>query len=96
MLQEIYNFLAISLERRQKPLILNTVTKKKLSFDQNLTPQTFFEKYVGVNLHDYVSIINAPTEDKPFNKTYTVEMLGNVVGGKEVKYLNVEMAAFKN
>ena len=41
-------------------------------------------------------IINAPTEDKPFNKTYTVEMLGNVVGGKEVKYLNVEMAAFKN
>ena len=72
------------------------MTKKKLSFDQNLTPQTFFEKYVGVNLHDYVSIINAPTEDKPFNKTYTVEMLGNVVGGKEVKYLNVEMAAFKN
>ncbi|MGC3161656.1 C1 family peptidase, partial [Enterococcus faecalis] len=61
----------------------------------NLTPQTFFEKYVGVNLHEYVSIINAPTEDKPFNKTYTVEMLGNVVGGKVVKYLNVEMAAFK-
>ena len=63
--------------------------------DQNLTPQTFFEKYVGVNLHDYVSIINAPTEDKPFNKTYTVEMLGNVVGGKEVKYLNVEMVLSK-
>lgn len=72
------------------------MTKKNYHLDQNLTPQTFFEKYVGVNLHDYVSIINAPTEDKPFNKTYTVEMLGNVVGGKEVKYLNVEMAAFKN
>ncbi|MCC9082227.1 hypothetical protein LOS20_09745 [Enterococcus faecium] len=41
-------------------------------------------------------MINAPTKDKPFNRSYTVEMLGNVVGGKEVKYLNVDMETFKN
>lgn len=40
-------------------------------------------------------MINAPTKDKPYNQTYTVEMLGNVVGGKDVKYINVDMTTFK-
>ncbi|MCP6717163.1 aminopeptidase, partial [Klebsiella pneumoniae] len=68
---------------------------KQYHIDQNLTPQSFFEKYVGWNLDDYVSIINAPTDDKPYNHTYTIEMLGNVLGGREVKHLNVSMADFK-
>jgi bleomycin hydrolase len=59
--------------------------------DLNITPLQFYEKYVGVRLDDYVSIINAPTKDKPFNKTYTVKYLGNVKGGKDVLYLNVEI-----
>ncbi|WP_461240757.1 C1 family peptidase [Paucilactobacillus sp. N302-9] len=63
--------------------------------EQNLTPQTFFKKYVGWNLDDYVSIINAPTDDKPYNQTYTVDMLGNVVGGREVKHLNLAIDDFK-
>ncbi|MCP6646033.1 C1 family peptidase, partial [Klebsiella pneumoniae] len=37
--------------------------KKQYHIDQNLTPQSFFEKYVGWNLDDCVSIINAPTDD---------------------------------
>ncbi|WP_056952828.1 aminopeptidase C, partial [Lactiplantibacillus pentosus] len=69
--------------------------KKQYHIDQNLTPQSFFEKYVGWNLDDYVSIINAPTDDKPYNHTYTIEMLGNVLGGREVEHLNVSMADFK-
>ena len=36
-------------------------------------------------------MIHAPTKDKPFHKTFTVRMLGNVVGGKPVKYLNLTM-----
>ena len=50
---------------------------------------------MGWNLDDYVSIINAPTADKPFNKTYTIEMLGNVVNGRPVKHLNLTMKDFK-
>ncbi|WP_047998919.1 aminopeptidase C [Lactiplantibacillus herbarum] len=68
---------------------------KQYHIEQNLTPQSFFEKYIGWNLDDYVSVINAPTDDKPYNHTYTVEMLGNVLGGREVKHLNVTMADFK-
>ena len=62
---------------------------------ENLTPQTFYKQFVGLDLDQYVSIINAPTADKPYNRSYTVEMLGNVVGGTPVKYLNVEMDTFK-
>ncbi len=95
-LQEIYNFLAISLGN--PPTIFDFEYRdedKNYHIDRQLSPQTFYEKYIGVNLDNYVSIINAPTQDKPFNRSYTVELLGNVVGGKQVKYLNVDMETFK-
>lgn len=68
---------------------------KNYHIDRNLIPQTFYEKYVGWQLADYVSIINSPTDDKPYNHLYTVEMLGNVVGGREVRHLNLDIDTFK-
>lgn len=59
--------------------------------DKDLTPQTFFKKYVNLDLENYVSLINSPTDDKPYEKTYTVDMLGNVVGGRQIKHLNLSM-----
>lgn len=55
------------------------------------TPLDFYKEYTDNALDNYVSIINAPTEDKQFNKTYTVEMVNNVIGGKEIQHLNVSM-----
>ena len=96
MLEEIYRFLATSLGTPPTTFDFEYRDEEKnYHLDQELTPQTFYDKYVGVDLNDYISVINAPTADKPYNKTYTVEMLGNVVGGKEVKYLNVAMDQFK-
>ena len=60
-----------------------------------LTPLSFKEKYIGNRLNDYVSLINAPTKDKPFNKSYTIKYLGNVAGGKIVTHLNLEMKRLK-
>ncbi|MCO5496224.1 aminopeptidase C [Enterococcus innesii] len=96
MLEDIYRFLATSLGTPPETFDFEYRDEdKNYHIDRNLTPQSFYEKYVGVDLDDYVSIINAPTADKPYNQSYTVEMLGNVVGGKEVKYLNVDMSTFK-
>ncbi|MDK4451554.1 aminopeptidase C [Enterococcus casseliflavus] len=96
MLEDIYRFLATSLGTPPETFDFEYRDEdKNYHIDRNLTPQSFYEKYVGVHLDDYVSIINAPTADKPYNQSYTVEMLGNVVGGKEVKYLNVDMPTFK-
>ena len=58
--------------------------------DSDLTPVGFYHKYFGEGyLGDFVSVINAPTSDKPFGRTYTVRYLGNVVGGRPVTYLNL-------
>ena len=62
--------------------------------DRGLTPVSFYEKYIGLALEDYVSIIHAPTQDKPFGQTYTVKYLGNVVEGS-VRHLNLPMEQVK-
>ena len=67
----------------------------KFHLETGFNPMSFKDKYIGNQLDNYVSIINAPTKDKPFNKTYTIKYLGNVVGGKIVTHLNVEMKRLK-
>ncbi|MDF7672667.1 aminopeptidase C [Lactobacillus sp. ESL0701] len=63
--------------------------------DAAITPKKFFDKYVGMNLEDHVSTINAPTSDKPYHKVFSVEYLGNVVGGRQVRHLNLKIAEMK-
>ena len=63
--------------------------------EKGFTPLSFKEKYLGNELDNFVSLINAPTKDKPFGKTFTVAYLGNVVGGKDVTHLNVTMDRMK-
>ena len=67
----------------------------KYHLEKGFTPLSFKEKYLGNILDDFVSLINAPTRSKPFNKIYTVKYLGNVVGGKDVTHLNVSMDRMK-
>ncbi len=69
--------------------------EKAYHLEKELTPVEFFNKYIGVNLDDYISLINAPTPDKPFNRTYTVDYLGNVIDGKKVLYLNMDIESLK-
>ena len=96
LMKEVYDLLAISLGTPPEVFDFSYRDKdKEYHHYENLTPQTFYKQFVGLDLGQYVSIINAPTADKPYNRSYTVEMLGNVVGGTPVKYLNVEMETFK-
>ena len=67
----------------------------KYHLEKGFTPKSFFDKFVGSKIDEYVSIINAPTKSKPFGKSYTVKYLGNVAGGKPVTHLNVEMSRLK-
>lgn len=62
---------------------------------RGFTPISFFEKYIGNELEQYVSVINAPTKNKEFMKSYTIQYLGNVSGGKKVKHLNLPMERLK-
>ena len=96
LLQEVFNFLAINLGLPPRQFDFSYRDKDNhFHSESGLTPLTFYQKYVDLKLDDYVSIINAPTADKPYGRSYTVEMLGNVVGSKPVRYLNVEMNRLK-
>lgn len=63
--------------------------------EKELTPVSFFKKYIGDSILDYVSVINAPTDDKKYNTSYTVKYLGNVIEGRKVTHLNLEMSRMK-
>ncbi len=97
MMKDIYRILTISIglppakfdyEYRDKEGTFHRIS--------DISPVEFYKKYVGVDLDDMVSVINCPTSDKDFLKTYTVQYLGNVVGGDDVVYLNVDLDVFKN
>jgi len=72
-----------------------TNKKKKYHYGDLTTPKKFFNEYIGINLNNFVSIINSPTKDKPFNKAYEDIYLNNVAEGSKVRYLNLEMSRIK-
>ena len=95
MLKDIYFILCKTLGKPPMKFDFEYRNKDDEFFrDSNLTPLSFYEKYVGNLLDDYVSLISAPTQDKPFMKSYTVAYLGNVID-KPVKYLNVKDEVLK-
>jgi len=96
MLNDVFRVLSISLG----------VPPKKFDFeykdndgnyhrDPDITPKEFFDKYVGMNLSDHISTINSPTKDKPYHKVFSVEYLGNVEGGRQVRHLNLKVDEMK-
>ncbi|MEA2078163.1 MAG: C1 family peptidase [Candidatus Marinimicrobia bacterium] len=96
MITEFYRLLTLFLGIPPINFTFEYVDKdKKFYREMNCTPQSFYDKYVSMDMNNYISIINAPTQDKPYNKTFTVQYLGNVEGGNPVKYLNVDMKVFK-
>ncbi len=93
---EFYRMLTIHLGKPPRQFFWEWRDKDK-AFHRHadITPTAFFEHYVDVDLDDKVCLIHAPTKDKPFDKTYTVQYLGNVVGGYTVRYLNVQIDVLK-
>jgi len=95
-LEEFYRMLTIHLGRPPSSFYWEWRDKDgTFHRDGNITPMEFYRKYVDVDLDDIVCLINAPTKDKPHNKLYTVKYSGNVVGGRSIRYLNVDMGTLK-
>lgn len=96
MLNEMYSLLCTCFGVPPTVFDFEYVDREKNYVNKrNLTPNQFYVEYLGDILDDSVSIINAPTKDKPFNRTYTVDYLGNVLDGNDIEYLNLELSTFK-
>jgi bleomycin hydrolase len=95
-LHEVYRILAIHLGEPPKNFFWQWRDKdKKFHREGTLTPAEFYDKYVGLSLDDMVCLIHDPRPYHKCNAVYTVKFLGNVVGGEEIKYLNVAMPVLK-
>jgi len=96
MMDEVYRLLATCLGEPPSTVDVRLRDKDdELVLSGTFTPQQFFAEAVGMDLDAYVSLISAPTADKPFGRTYTVSRLGNVVEDGGVRYLNLEPAKLK-
>ena len=96
MVEEIYALLVTCLG--EPPATFEVRLRDKddnLALSGTFTPQEFFATAVDMQLDDFVSLISAPTADKPFGHAYTVSRLGNVVEAGGVRYLNLPVDELK-
>jgi bleomycin hydrolase len=90
MLGTVYQMLTISLGSPPDSFDWQVRDKdKKFHRFEKLTPKKFFNDHVGLNLNDFVCLINCPMLDKTYNEVYTVDYLGNVIEGEMIRYLNL-------
>lgn len=90
MIRDVYRFLVTCLGEPPARFEVRLRDKDNaLVLSGCFTPQEFFHETIDMNLQDYVSLISAPTADKPFGHVYTVSRLGNVVEAGGVRYLNL-------
>lgn len=64
---------------------------KKYHTTGEVTPLEFYKKFADINLDDYVELMNLPGCGYKYNQTYGTELCNNVVGGRNIRYLNVPM-----
>ena len=68
---------------------------KDFTRDGEMTPQEFADKYGSSTLDDFICLVHDPRPTSPTGKTFTVDYLGNVVGGDIVRYLNIDIETMK-
>ena len=63
--------------------------------DGEITPHEFYDRHVGVDLSEYICLVDDPRPENPKGSMETVEHLGNVVGGRPIRYLNAPVEEIK-
>lgn len=63
--------------------------------DGEVTPHEFYERHVGLDLSEYICLVDDPRPENPKGSMETVEHLGNVVGGRPIRYLNAPVDEIK-
>jgi len=97
-MQEVYNIVGICLGIPSNEFTWEYYDKtKKYNTVGPIKATEFYEKYVKpyFNVDDKVCLVTDPRPTNPYGHAYTVDCLGNVIGGRPVLYNNqpVELLA---
>ncbi len=96
MLSEAYGLLCATIGLPPKKFTYEYKDKdnKYIKLEET-TPLEFYEKYVGVNLDDYVVLSDAPMQGYKKYQKYVCEWVNNVIGGDDVTFFNVDVNEIK-
>lgn len=96
MIAEIHTILTLTLGKPPLPLeefAWEFIDKDKKYHRHVETPKSFADNHLDFDVNQYFSLINDPRN--LYNQLFTVDKLNNVVDGKPVEYVNVEIDEIK-
>ncbi|WP_155287087.1 C1 family peptidase [Lacticaseibacillus zhaodongensis] len=94
-LSTIYRMLAYAYGEPTKKFDFEYRDKdKQYHIDRDLTPQSFYKKYVGFDFDDYVTLASTNAPGKKYYQTYTIPAQNTVIEGQPVKAVNVPHDVF--
>jgi len=64
-------------------------SNEKIISHNQLTPLIFYNKFVKYDIESKICLINYPCKNVPFFKKYSVELIPDIIGGKEPSFINV-------
>ncbi len=94
MLADIYRILVLSLG--EPPQLFNwqyTDKDGNISEAMTFTPQKFYDDIIGIDLNDYVMLMDDPAKD--YKQLYEVEFDRNLVEGANWRYINLPVEKIK-
>ncbi len=94
MLAEVYRILVLSLGEPPEQFTWQYKDKDgKISEPKTFTPMQFYNEAVGINVDDYVMLMNDPTRE--YYKLYDIEWDRNLVEGQNWHYINLPYDVIK-
>lgn len=96
VLHQMYNFLCTCFGVPPKQIQFSYVDKDgDVHHQSEMTPLQFYHEEIQVDVKEYVSIIHAPTKDKPFHEMFQVKHIA-YTDGFPIRYLNLPLSEFKD
>lgn len=94
VLREVYKILILNLGEPPKEFVWRYEDKEsKVSEPQTFTPQSFYREAVGIDLREYVSLMNYP--GKEYNRLYQLDNIRNVFEAADPVSANLSMTEIK-
>jgi len=95
MLADIYKMLVINLGEPPTEFKYRFEDRDSVvSSMKTYSPKSFFENFVGIDLHEYISIFNDASKD--YGNHYSIRLSRNIYDGHDIDFTNVEIDKLKS